>query len=45
MESSELFENAIAWLKDNYSQFQFFVERDVVWTLQNYLVSQIKENN
>jgi len=43
MEASELFENAIAWLKDNYGQFQFFVERDIVWTLQQYLVSQIKE--
>jgi len=43
MEASELFEHAIAWLKDNYGQFQFFVERDIVWTLQQYLVSQIKE--
>lgn len=45
MESSEPFENAVAWLKDHYGQFQFFVERDVVWILQNYLVSQIKEYN
>ena len=43
MEASELFENAIAWLKDNYGQFQFFVERDLVWTVQTYLFSQIKE--
>lgn len=43
MEASELFENSITWLKDNYSRFQFFVERDIVWTLQKYLLSRIKE--
>ena len=45
MDASKLFENAIAWLKEHYSQFQFFVERDVVWTVQKYLISQIKEQN
>lgn len=43
MEADELFKNSIAWLKENYAQFQFFLERDVVWTIQNYLNRQIKE--
>lgn len=45
MDASELFENSIAWLKENYAQFQFFVERDVVWTIQKYLIRQIKEQS
>ena len=45
MEAIALFENAIIWLRENYATFQFFVERDVVWTLQKYLISQIKEQN
>ncbi len=45
MEASELFENAIIWLKEHYAQFQFFVERDVVWTLQLYLIRQIREQS
>ncbi|MEO9028979.1 MAG: hypothetical protein ABI413_09205 [Ktedonobacteraceae bacterium] len=45
MEASELFENAIVWLRQNYAQFQFFAERDVVWTLQLYLIRQINECN
>lgn len=45
MEATALFENAIAWLRENYAAFQFFVERDVVWTLQKHLISQIKEQS
>jgi hypothetical protein len=26
--------NALEWLKENYGRFRFFVERDVVWTIQ-----------
>lgn len=42
MDAAELFENALEWLRLNYAQFQFFAERDVVWTLQRYISSQIK---
>ena len=30
MEAAELFENAMAYLKENYGKFRFFKERDVV---------------
>lgn len=42
MDASELFETTISWLQQNYAQFQFFVERDVVWTLQNQLNHEVK---
>ena len=33
----ELFENTLNWLQENYFNFRFFTERDVVWTLQTHL--------
>jgi hypothetical protein len=41
--ATELFENTLKWLRDNYAGFQFFLERDVVWTVQNRIIEQIKE--
>jgi hypothetical protein len=38
-----LFEEAIAWLQDHYSKFEFWVERDLVWTVQSRLGQVIKE--
>ncbi len=35
--SSALFEDAVAWLKQHYGELEFWVERDVVWTVQTYL--------
>ena len=32
-----LFEEVIAWLEDHYSEFEFWVERDLVWTVQSHL--------
>lgn len=43
--ASDLFEESIAWLKDNYDEFGFQVERDIVWTLQTYIVKGIKERD
>ncbi|HJT56955.1 MAG TPA: hypothetical protein VJ761_10700 [Ktedonobacteraceae bacterium] len=43
MESAALFEDAIEWLRENYAQFQFFMERDVVWTLHLYLIRQLEK--
>ena len=46
MESGiELFENALAWLRDNYGRFRFFTERDIVWTVQNHIIELIGEQN
>jgi hypothetical protein len=38
-----LFEEVIAWLQDHYSEFEFWVERDLVWTIQSHLGQVIKE--
>jgi hypothetical protein len=32
-----LFAEAVAWLRDHYGQFEFWVERDLVWTVQTHL--------
>ena len=32
-----------AWLQDHYSEFEFWVERDLVWTVQSHLGQVIKE--
>jgi len=39
----ELFEDTLSWLRNNYSNFRFFTERDVVWTVQTQLAKQIGE--
>ena len=41
---ARLFESTLAWLKQNYSQYHFFAERDIVWTLQLRLRSQIEDS-
>ena len=41
--ASELFETSIAWLQDNYSNFRFFQERDLVWTVQTHINEKIEE--
>jgi hypothetical protein len=44
MESSdELFLSAIGWLKENYCGFRFFVERDVVWTVQKRILELVEQ--
>ena len=45
MEAAELFENAMAWLKENYGEFRFFLERDVVWTVQAHIIREIESGN
>jgi hypothetical protein len=37
----EIFLGSIDWLRSSYTQFQFFVERDIVWTVQTYLTDTI----
>lgn len=41
--ATELFEGAMSWLKDNYNNFMFFMERDIVWTVQIHISQLIKE--
>lgn len=31
--ASDLFEEAIDWLKHDYHSYRFFMERDIVWTI------------
>lgn len=40
-ESPRLFENALTWLQQTYHEHTFFVERDVVWTVQLWLIREI----
>ena len=39
-----MFERAIAWLRDTYDDRRYFVERDLVYAVQNRLWEQIHEN-
>ncbi len=41
--ATELFENALSWLRENYSGYRFYVERDIVWTMQTRLRHLIDE--
>jgi len=43
--ATELFENTIEWLKENYGNFIFFLERNLVWTVQKHIIELIKKNN
>lgn len=45
LESTELFETAMSWLRNNYPNFRFFQERDIVWTIQTYITEVIKRDN
>jgi hypothetical protein len=40
--AAQLFEEAIAWLRSSYWSRPFFVERDIVWTIQLWLLDQIR---
>jgi hypothetical protein len=41
-DASALFEEVIAWLRDNYGNYRFYMERDLVWTVQERLRSIIE---
>lgn len=38
-----LFEEAVAWLQQHYGEFEFWVERDLVWTVQTRLRKLISD--
>lgn len=37
----QLFESAIRWLRDHYTDYRFFAERDLVWTVQRRIADEI----
>ena len=39
--ASELFEGAMEWLREHYSEYRFFTERDIEWTLQIQIDQEI----
>ena len=41
MEPTELFENALQWLQARYTEYRFFTERDIVWTMQLRISEEI----
>lgn len=45
MTPTELFENAMDWLREHYGEYSFFTERDIEWTLQIHIMQMIQEAN
>jgi len=41
----QLFEETTLWLKENYNNFHFFTERDIVWTVQLHLLEEIERQH
>ena len=41
MKAGELFREAVRWLKEHYTDFRFFAERDIVWTVQLRILEEI----
>lgn len=36
-----LFKESLEWLKNNYDRYEFFMERDIVWTIQKHLREKV----
>lgn len=43
--ADEIFNDGLKWLRNSYTYYQFFVERDVVWTLQMRLKKLITDGS
>ena len=43
MQPADLFENTLEWLKQHYSDYRFYAERDIVWTVQTRLNREIEK--
>ena len=41
----EIFEGAIRWLQHRYTDFRFFAERDIVWTVQERIAREIASSD
>ncbi|NHZ71726.1 MAG: hypothetical protein GWP17_01410 [Aquificales bacterium] len=44
-EAEKIFSDTLIWLENNYGQFRFWMERDLVWTVQNRLIHAIQDRN
>ena len=42
MTPTELFENAMDWLREYYWEHRFFAERDIVWTVQKQMLQVVE---
>ena len=42
---AETFESVVDWLQANYASYRFFVERDLVWTVQLRLIDLIAKSH
>jgi hypothetical protein len=42
---AELFESSVAWLRENYDDFGFEQERDLVWTVRTHLLAKIRKED
>ena len=42
MDAAQLFETVMQWLRENYADYRFFTERDIVWTVQSRLYAEIE---
>jgi len=38
-----VFQRCLDWLKQHYGDYEFFLERDIVWTCQQWLRKEYKE--
>jgi len=45
MDLKKILKESLYWLKRNYHKYNFFEERDIVWTLQVHLIEKIKNSN
>ena len=45
MEATALLEDAMRWLRQHYGNYRFFTERDVVWTVQQRIASEIRRTD
>ena len=43
-EAAQMFEEAIRWLRDTYDERPYFIERDIVYTVQLNLWERIRES-
>ena len=42
MQTVEIFKSALRWLRDNYTDYRFYTERDLVWTIQGHIAEEIR---
>lgn len=42
--AEEIFLNSLDWLKNSYDNFHFYLERDLVWTLQCHLTQLVEQS-